>query len=92
MRQDSTLIYTGGALTWHVSILLRNKKPLPFSEEQDNHIDCIMGIGPDIMIFVDYHTKVWNRDTAGMEGVLVVYYYSSIPVLLKQYIPLLYLC
>ena len=58
MRQDSTLIYTGGALTWHVSILFRDKKPLPFSEEHSNHIECIMGVGPDIMVFLDYYTKV----------------------------------
>ncbi len=67
MRQDSTLMYTNGGLTWHVSILLRNKKPLPFSEEYDNHIECIMGIGPDILVFLDYYTKV------GSGGICMVF-------------------
>ena len=59
MRQESTLVYTGGALSWHVSIIFREKNPLPFSEEHDDRIECIMGIGPDIVVFLDYHTKVW---------------------------------
>ena len=67
MRQDSTLIYTGGALSWHVSIIiLRGNKPLPFSEEHDPHIECIMALGPDMVVFIDYFTKVgvgvkWGR-------------------------------
>ena len=66
MRQDSTLIYTGGALSWHVSIILRGNKPLPFSEEHDTHIECIMALGPDMVVFIDYFTKVgvgvkWGR-------------------------------
>ena len=59
-RQESTLTYTGGALTWHVSIILRDKKPLPFSEEHDSYTECILGIAPDIMVFLDYYTKVWG--------------------------------
>lgn len=58
MRQDSTLVYTGGALVWHVSVIFREKKPLPFSEDHDNHIECVMGIGPDMIVFLDYFTKV----------------------------------
>ena len=66
MRQDSTLIYTGGALSWHVSIILHGNKPLPFSEEHDTHIECIMALGPDMVVFIDYFTKVgvgvkWGR-------------------------------
>ena len=57
MRQDSTLIYTGGALSWHVSIL-RGNKPLPFSEEHDTHIECIMALGPDMVVFIDYFTRL----------------------------------
>ncbi len=58
VRQDSTLIYTGGALTWHVSIIFRDRKPLPFSEDFSKHIECIMGVGPDMVAFLDYYTKV----------------------------------
>ncbi len=57
-RQPPTLVYTGGALTWHVSLLFRRKKPLPYSEEHDSHIDCILGIAPDMIVFMDYYTKV----------------------------------
>ena len=70
MRQDSTLIYTGGALSWQVSIILHGNKPLPFSEEHDTHIECIMALGPDMVVFIDYFTKVgvgvkWGRGCRG---------------------------
>ena len=48
MRQDFTLIYT---------IILRGNKPLPFSEEYDTHIECIMALGPDMVVFIDYFSK-----------------------------------
>ena len=54
----STLIFTGGGMTWHVSLVFRDKNPLPFSEEHDGHVECMLGIGPDIIVFLDYYTKV----------------------------------
>ena len=81
-RQESTLFYTPGALTWKVSIILRNGKvtkvecllvlmymhfmnvhcmllqPLPFSEEFDTRINCIMAMGPDLIAFIDLDVLV----------------------------------
>lgn len=56
-RQDSTLMYSPGALTWGVSLILRQGKPLPFSEEHDFFQDCTMGISPDLVVFKDLNSS-----------------------------------
>ena len=33
-------------------------QPLPFSEEHDVHVDCVLGVAPDLMVFIDSSTKV----------------------------------
>ena len=33
-------------------------QPLPFSEDHDFHLDCILALGPDLLIFLSCSTKV----------------------------------
>jgi hypothetical protein len=53
----SPLLFTPGAITWSVSIIMRHCKPLPFSEDNDFGLECTLCLSADVLTFIDA-TKV----------------------------------
>jgi hypothetical protein len=54
---QASLVFTPGALVWNVAIVTREGKPLPFSEEHDTAMECMLVLAADLMAFVYTNTR-----------------------------------